>query len=232
MGKKTATAVNKNKEKRQARKLEQRRIADGMAHVTKANKLEDLATLCKELLVYQSNNLEVDMYIQRVTELNKNVLQWAIDLTERNMKNLYETCAWGWNRDRKVEEMTEDAAWYLIAKDKDSFLAFSHFRFDLDFGDPVLYCYEVQVEADGRRRGLGQRMLRVLEKLAAATRMRFVRLTALTHNPSAAAFFRACGYSLDETSPPKEEASHYEILSKSTCLADIDLDKHTELDEA
>ncbi|CAF4910421.1 unnamed protein product [Pieris macdunnoughi] len=139
MGKKTATSVNKNKEKRQARKLEQRRIADGMTHVTNANRLEELATLCKELLVYQSNNLEVDMYIQRVTELDKNVLQWAIDLTERNMKNLYETCAWGWNRDRKVEEMTEDAAWYLIAKDKDSLLAFSHFRFDLDFGDPVLY---------------------------------------------------------------------------------------------
>ncbi|XP_047509191.1 N-alpha-acetyltransferase 40 [Pieris napi] len=232
MGKKTATAVNKNKEKRQARKLEQRRIADGMTHVTNANKLEELATLCKELLVYQSNNLEVDMYIQRVTELDKNVLQWAIDLTERNMKNLYETCAWGWNRDRKVEEMTEDSAWYLIAKEKDSLLAFSHFRFDLDFGDPVLYCYEVQVEADGRRRGLGQRMLRVLEKLAAATRMRSVRLTALTHNPSASAFFRACGYSLDDTSPPKEEANHYEILSKSTCLTDTDLDKNPELDGA
>ncbi|KAJ0173723.1 hypothetical protein K1T71_010872 [Dendrolimus kikuchii] len=76
--------------------------------------------------------------------------------------------------------------------------------------------YEVQVESDGRRRGLGQRVLCVLEKLAHATRMRYVRLTALTHNPSASAFFKACGYSLDETSPPKDEAAHYEILSKST----------------
>ncbi|XP_038206837.1 N-alpha-acetyltransferase 40 [Zerene cesonia] len=221
MGKKTVSSMNKNKEKRQARKLEQRRIADGMAHVTKANKLEDLASLCKELLVYKSNDLDVDMYIQRVTELDKNVLQWAIDLTERNMKSLYETCAWGWNRDRKIEEMTDDSAWYLIAKDnKDKLLAFSHFRFDMDFGDPVLYCYEVQVESDGRRRGLGQRVLRVLERVAHATRMRCVRLTALTHNPSASAFFRACGYSLDDTSPPKEEANHYEILSKSTCMED------------
>ncbi|KPJ18104.1 N-alpha-acetyltransferase 40, NatD catalytic subunit [Papilio machaon] len=76
--------------------------------------------------------------------------------------------------------------------------------------------YEVQVEADGRRRGLGQRVLKVLEKLAHATRMRCVRLTALTHNPSASAFFRACGYTLDETSPSIEEATHYEILSKAT----------------
>ncbi|CAK1552263.1 unnamed protein product [Leptosia nina] len=139
MGKKTVTSVNKSKEKRQARKLEQRRIADGMGFVTKANKLEDLAGLCKELLVYKSNELDVEMYIQKVMDLDKNTLQWAIDLTERNMKSLYETCAWGWNRDRKVEEMTDDAAWYLIAKDKDNLLAFSHFRFDMDFGVPVLY---------------------------------------------------------------------------------------------
>uniref|UniRef100_A0A2H1W400 SFRICE_003255 n=1 Tax=Spodoptera frugiperda TaxID=7108 RepID=A0A2H1W400_SPOFR len=140
MGKKTQANVNKNKEKRNARKQEQRRIADGMSSVNSANKLKDLATLCKELLVYRNNELEVEMYIQRVTELDKNVLQWAIDLTERNMKHLYETCAWGWNRDRKVEEMTDEGAWYLVAREKKgTLLAFSHFRFDMDFGDPVLY---------------------------------------------------------------------------------------------
>ncbi|CAH0400416.1 unnamed protein product [Chilo suppressalis] len=217
MGKKSAASTSKSKEKRQARKLEQRRIADGMTYVTLANKLTDLATYCKELLIYRNKELEVDMYIQKVTDLDKNILQWAIDLTERNMKKLYETCAWGWNKEKKVEEMTDDNAFYLIAKAKNgSPLAFSHFRFDLDFGEPVLYCYEVQVEAEGRRRGLGQRVLKILERLAHGTRMRYVRLTALTHNPAAAAFFRACGYNLDETSPPKEEAAHYEILSKAT----------------
>lgn len=81
-------SANKSKEKRQARKLEQRRIADGMSYVTSANKLKDLAPICKELLVYRNKDIEIDMYIQRVTDLDKNVLQWAIDLTERNMKRL------------------------------------------------------------------------------------------------------------------------------------------------
>ncbi|CAH2094517.1 unnamed protein product [Euphydryas editha] len=85
--------------------------------------------------------------------------------------------------------------------------------------------YELQIEAGGRRRGLGQRVMGVLERLAAATRMRCVRLTALTHNPSASAFFRACGYTLDETSPPKEEISHYEILSKASEPMDEDSSK-------
>lgn len=36
--------------------------------------------------------------------------------------------------------MTDDAAWYLIAREKkEKFLAFAHFRFDMDFGEPVLY---------------------------------------------------------------------------------------------
>ncbi|XP_026760808.1 N-alpha-acetyltransferase 40 [Galleria mellonella] len=228
MGKKSSISINKSKEKRQARKLEQRRIADAMSQVTSANKIEDLAALCKELLVYQTKDLQVEMLIQRVNQLDKNVLNWAIDLTERNMKKLYETCAWGWNKERKVEEMTDDSAWYIIAKEKNgTLLAFSHFRFDMDYGEPVLYCYEVQVEAAGRRRGLGQRVLCVLEKLARVTRMRFVRLTALTHNPSAYAFFKACGYSLDETSPPIEEAAHYEILSKAIDTNDSQKDEET-----
>ncbi|XP_034834247.1 N-alpha-acetyltransferase 40 [Maniola hyperantus] len=215
MGKKSSTSANKNKEKRQARKLEQRRIADGMSFVTSANKLKDLSSLCQDLLVYSNRDMEIDMSIQRVTELDKDVLDCAISLTERNMKRLYETCAWGWNKERKVEEMKDDSAWYLIARNNDNILqAFSHFRFDMDFGEPVLYCYEVQIEEGGRRRGLGQRVMQVLERLARATHMRYVRLTALTHNPSAAAFFQACGYRIDETSPAKEYSAHYEILSK------------------
>lgn len=47
----------------------------------------------------------------------------------------------GWHESEKVEEMTEDAAWYLVAVDKttDKPMAFSHFRFDMDYGDEVLY---------------------------------------------------------------------------------------------
>ncbi|XP_041969143.1 N-alpha-acetyltransferase 40 [Aricia agestis] len=217
MGKNNTDSANKNKEKRLARKLEQRRIADGMKFVGSANKLKDLNTLCTDYLMYNNNSLEINLYIRKVTELEKTILDWAIDLTERNMKKLYETCVWGWNKNKKVEELTEHDAWYLIAKDKDEKLqAFSHFRFDMDYGDPVLYCYEVQIEAEGRRKGLGQRLMLVLESIAQKTHMKCVRLTVLTHNPAATAFFRACGYTLDESSPDKEETNQYEILSKST----------------
>jgi hypothetical protein len=52
----------------------------------------------------------------------------------------YDDCSWGWNDKKKRAEMTEESARYLIARDQEGTpVAFSHFRFDLDYGDPVLY---------------------------------------------------------------------------------------------
>lgn len=52
----------------------------------------------------------------------------------------YEQCSWGWSDTQKYEELTDDAAWYLLAKSVDGvFIGFSHFRFDLEMGIEVLY---------------------------------------------------------------------------------------------
>lgn len=53
----------------------------------------------------------------------------------------YEKSSGGWHAWEKREEMSEDAAWYLIACDTNTQkpIAFSHFRFDMDYGDEVLY---------------------------------------------------------------------------------------------
>lgn len=49
---------------------------------------------------------------------------------------------WGWKDRDKMEEMTEEKAWYLIARDQDGRpVAFSHFRFDLELDTEVLYWY-------------------------------------------------------------------------------------------
>lgn len=52
----------------------------------------------------------------------------------------YEQSEWGWKDREKREEMTDDRAWYLIAWENSSIpVAFSHFRFDVECGDEVLY---------------------------------------------------------------------------------------------
>lgn len=52
----------------------------------------------------------------------------------------YEQSEWGWKEREKREEMTDERAWYLLARDAESApVAFSHFRFDVECGDEVLY---------------------------------------------------------------------------------------------
>lgn len=53
----------------------------------------------------------------------------------------YEKSSQGWKEHLKREEMTEDEAWYLVVTDTatDKPIAFSHFRFDMDYGEEVLY---------------------------------------------------------------------------------------------
>lgn len=52
----------------------------------------------------------------------------------------YEQSEWGWKEREKREEMNDERAWYLLARDSDSApVAFSHFRFDVECGEEVLY---------------------------------------------------------------------------------------------
>jgi len=114
--------------------------------------------------------------------------------------------------------MTEDTAWYLIAFNAEGTpLAFSHFRFDMDYDIPVLYCYELQLEVECRRKGLGRFMLQILELLAFKANLTKVVLTVFLHNPNSIKFFKSLGYKVDESSPVQTlvEEFDYEILSKN-----------------
>lgn len=52
----------------------------------------------------------------------------------------YEQSEWGWKEREKREELRDDRAWYLIARESGAGpVAFSHFRFDVECGDEVLY---------------------------------------------------------------------------------------------
>lgn len=105
-----------------------------------ANKLSDPLEPFPVFRAYNKNAINAQLYVKRVTELEEPVKQWIFNLTKRNMQAKYEQCVWGWSDSEKLEEMMDDAAWYLIAQSVDgALLGFSHFRFDLEDGIEVLY---------------------------------------------------------------------------------------------
>lgn len=156
----------------------------------------------------------VNLSCIRAKNADSECLSWIFDITERNVKDMYERSSWGWDAAEKQAELTEDAAWYFIASYNEKFAGFSHFRFDVDHGNVVLYCYELQLEPWARRQGLGRFMMLALESMAIRNQMLKVVLTVFKHNPSAVRFFFALGYKLDNTSPPASTHSDYVILSK------------------
>ncbi|EFA07325.1 N-alpha-acetyltransferase 40 [Tribolium castaneum] len=213
MGRKSSA---KSKEKRLKRKEEQQKILQAMAVVDKANKLTDPLEPFPVFRKFNKNGIEAELFTQRVTDLDESTKSWIFNLTKRNMQLKYEQCSWGWNDNKKMEELMDEAAWYLIAKGVDgTFLGFSHFRFDMDEGIEVLYCYELQLEPAIQRKGLGKFMMQILELIAFKNNMRKVILTILKNNHYSK-FFRALNYELDETSPIdyQDETFPYEILSK------------------
>jgi ribosomal protein S18 acetylase RimI-like enzyme len=142
------------------------------------------------------------------------------------MGDQYRNSTWGLDMAKKTEELQHRKARFLLAfasdENNDKELAsFTHFRFDYDDEEEptctVLYVYEIQVETAYRRKGLGRRLMAIMESIARQTEMEKVVLTVFKVNESAMNFYiDSLGYSIDSFSPSKSgEPADYEILSKS-----------------
>ncbi|XP_048380966.1 N-alpha-acetyltransferase 40 isoform X1 [Stegostoma tigrinum] len=219
MGRKSSKA----KEKKQ-RRLEERAAMDAVcAKVETANKIDDPLASFPAFKKYDRNGMNIVIECKRVTDLDPSTVDWAVELTKTNMQTMYEQSEWGWKDREKKEEMTDERAWYLVAREGDSAVptAFSHFRFDVECGEEVLYCYEVQLESRVRRKGLGKFLMQILQLLANSTQMKKVMLTVFKHNHGAYQFFKeAMQFDIDESSPSVSgccgDDCSYEILSRRT----------------
>jgi len=200
------------------KKEEALRMNSGCVNVKKANDQENPLSVLPSFQKYNRKGLDVTFQTTRATDLNDEMKVWIFKLLESNMKSLYEESDWGWSEVNKKKEMLEDNAWYLIAKDSEGNpVAFSHFRFDMDFDDDVLYCYEIQLEPSFRRKGLGKLMMKMLELIMLKADMVKIMLTVFKHNADAVKFFKEClRFDVDETCPYNTvyEQFDYEILSR------------------
>ncbi|XP_033102946.1 N-alpha-acetyltransferase 40-like [Anneissia japonica] len=211
------------KEKKMKRKEEQARYAESMAVVEAAHQLEDPMVELTAFKKYARNGLSLVLEAKKVSDLDKCMIDWAFALLKANMESLYEKSQGGWRERDKREEITHEKSWFLLAKDLDgNAVGFSHFRFDMDFDEEVLYCYEIQLESKVQRKGLGKFMMQILELIANKTKMSKVVLTVFKENKVANNFYsKTLKYSIDDTSPSifdpmNPDLYDYEILSKKT----------------
>lgn len=215
MGKKSL----KGKEKKLKRKEEILKLNQAALAVKNANEVENPLNALIAFQKYKGKGLDFTIECKRVQALSEDEFVSVFGLLKANMQTLYENSSWGWNEKSKEEEMREDNARYLLAKDADNnVVAMSHFRFDVDEDIEVLYCYEVQLSEAVRRKGLGKFLMQILELMAMKGRMKKVLLTVFKANNNARDFFAGMKYSIDETCPSLDEEDtenyDYEIRSK------------------
>merc|ERR1711936_1234598 len=210
---------SKAKERKLERKAMELKMNSGWTNVNKANALENPLVALPSFQVYNRDDVNLLIEAKRVTELESETKDWIVNLMQRNMKEMYVKSEWGWNEANKKAELMEGAAWYLLAREAETNkpVAFSHFRFDMDHDDDVLYCYEIQLEESVRRKGLGKFMMKVLELMMMKADLLKIMLTVFKHNDVASKFFKeVLKYDIDETCPYDTvyEQFDYEILSR------------------
>jgi len=187
-------------------KLEtQKKVEERIKIVNAANKQTDPLDALPSFKVLNKNGKTWNLSTQRITDLDKEEKKDIVDLLIHNMKTQYEKSSWGWNEKSKKDEMMEKAAWYLLLKNEEGKIyGFSHFRYDMDCNEEVLYVYEIQIEENFQKEGLGTFMMKVLEMLAFKADMRKIMLTALKDNEPAMKFFKTnLKFETDVTNPVK-----------------------------
>ncbi|PLW09214.1 hypothetical protein PCASD_18314 [Puccinia coronata f. sp. avenae] len=197
------------------------------------------------------DNTSCTFHIQSAHELSPQTRSQCFHLFESNMKQIYLRSADGYRPSEKERELFHPDARFLLAshqgqrggEEEDDHHQHQHqqhetegivdgflmWRFDweecmsVEEGElEVAYCYEIQLRPDTRGKGIGKRMMEMLEQIGASWGMKKVMLTVQTENQSAAAFYRALDFFPDEISPSQagqDSGADYEILSKRVAAA-------------
>lgn len=88
----------------------------------------------------KDDDCEVSVYCKWKAEMDAKTLKWAMKLAERNVAPFYRSCGIGWQPKVKQSDLNKNWARYLVAVDKNKQpVAYTMFRFDMDYGCSVLY---------------------------------------------------------------------------------------------
>jgi GNAT superfamily N-acetyltransferase len=149
------------------------------------------------------------MEIYHAEYLSTEYQEQIFQLFENNMKIFSEQT----NNDEKRKELFSPQSRYLIILSTNCLIAFTHFRFDMDYGCRVLYLYELQINRNNQGQGLGQWIIEQLKIICRKTQMLKIVLTVQKVNQKAMDFYmKKCQFEFDITDPDDEQVD-YRILS-------------------
>lgn len=160
----------------------------------------------------------------RKSPLPRETLKGCMALFTSNMAEMYKASNWGLDLEKKMEELDHEHARFLLVKAGEEFVGFLHFRFDVNDDEvpteEVLYVHEIQIAQNYTGRGIGRRLMAIMEVVAMRTDMKKVMLTVFSANAAAYRFYTVrMNYVIDPISPSQNGVkADYEILSKKDLM--------------
>lgn len=194
-----------------------------------------LANECEDLLAKTKLNTldkRYKFHLLHSKQLNEQTYSKLMSLFKVLMKEMYESTSWGWNEPEKLAEWKHSRTRVILVTERDSgdtenfvtfgklpyddddIIGFMCFRFETgaDKSECSLYVYELHVDTEHQRQGLGEELMRISRTLATAFKMDKIMLTVFRSNQPALQFYNKLNFSTDKSSPAKNEAD-YMILS-------------------
>lgn len=86
------------------------------------------------------------------------------NIAQSNMRQIYETCGWGWRPTEKRNELFHflSRIYFIYDEAAKRIAGYAVFRYEFDDEEEpeylVLYCYELQVRPEYKRQGLGSQV--------------------------------------------------------------------------
>ena len=140
-----------------------------------------LKSLNANFAKYHKNGLDCELEFSH--KLTKKEFEWAFELTKGHMEDIYEDSGYGWDDDEKRDDLREEGARFIIARNNENGqpIAFVHFRFTVQgeliqkmAGETTIYVWDLHVEDEIQRKGLGSHLMMVIELIALYEKMQNV----------------------------------------------------------
>ena len=129
---------------------------------------------------------DLNLQISFSSKLSNDQLDFVFEMVKDNMEDRYDASGYGWDDEDKERELTEEGTRFLLIRDmskdsddeNDRIVGFVHFRFsvqgdimDVMAGDTCLFLWDIHLEEEYQRKGVGKHVVTLLELIARREKM-------------------------------------------------------------
>ncbi|KAK5263553.1 N alpha-acetyl-transferase, partial [Exophiala xenobiotica] len=135
------------------------------------------------------------------SDISPGYLEACLRLIETTSGEDYKHSEIKWSPSKKRKEMKLPDMKYILLTDQDRVIGFISFMVTYEDGNEVVYIYEIHFSPDWQGKGLGRKLMDVVEVIGRNVGVTKVMLTVFKANERAVQWYTRLGYAEDEFSP-------------------------------